>query len=165
MENNYLVFLREEEYLAIQNNHYSQDYRYPQNSTTDVNRRILSQNLQDQGYFLVGEFLAFDVTQAIEFAKNYLKSELNRLLVENEKLKTENNQLKYRGYDKANMDKFILSEIDPYEILGVKKEDDISVIKARVNKIRGVFHPDKNGGDSSFIFRMISDAFEKIEKN
>ena len=165
MENNYLVFLRDEEYLAIQNNRYSQDYRYPQSSTTDVNEYTLSRNLQDQGYFLVGEFLAFDVNQAIELAKKHLKFELNRLVVENDKLKKENNKLKYRGYDKADMDKFILSEIDPYEILGVNKGSDIKLIKARVNKIRSVFHPDNYGENSSFIFRMVNDAFEKIEKN
>lgn len=165
MENNYLVFLRDEEYLAIQNNRYRQNYGYPQNDTTDVNEFILSQNLQAQGYFLVNNFSAPDVAEAIVLAKQYLKNELNRLKVENEKLRIENNKFMYGNHDKANIDKFILSEIDPYEILGVTKEDDISVIKTRVNKIRGVFHPDKSSGDSSFIFRMINSAFEKIEKN
>jgi hypothetical protein len=159
MENNYLVFLRDEEYLAIQNNDGDQYNPY------DVNENVLIPNLRRQGYFLIGRFFEVNITEAIEAAKEYLKFELNKLVVENEKLKKENNQLKYRGYDKTTIDKFILSEIDPYEILGVNKEDDISVIKIRVNKIRGVFHPDKSSGDSSFIFRMINSAFEKIEKN
>lgn len=159
MKNNYVVFLKDEEFLVIQNNYYARYDQY------DLNEEIIIENLYDQGYFLINNFLAFNTDEAIEIAKNYLKFELNRLVVENEKLRKENNQLKYRGYDKANIDKFILSEIDPYEILGVKKGDDLSLIKGRIKKIRSAFHTDKSDVSSSFMFRMANQAFEKIEKN
>lgn len=159
MKNNYLVFIRDEEYLAIQNNFYDQ-YR-----PSDVNENILITNLRRQGYFLIDSFFEANIPEAIEAAKDLLKFDLHRLKIENEKLRSENRKLRYGNHNKVNIDKFILSEIDPYEILGVNKSDDISLIKARVNKIRGIFHPDKNGGGSSFMFRMIKSAFEKIEKD
>ena len=159
MKYNYLVFIRDEEYLAVQNN------PYDQHNPSDVNENVLIPNLRRQGYFLIGGFFENNIPEAIEAAKELLKFDLHRLKIENEKLRSENRELRYGNHDKANMDKFILSEIDPYEILGVKEGDDLSVIKARVNKIRGVFHPDKNNECSSFMFRMVASAFERIEKD
>ena len=159
MKDNYLVFIRDEEYLAIQNN------PYDQYNPSDVNENVLIPNLRRQGYFLVGGFFEINISEAIEAAKESLKFDLHRLKIENEKLKSENNRLKYQGYDKASMDKFILSEIDPYEILGVKKGDDLSLIRGRIKKIRSAFHTDKSDVSSSFMFRMANQAFEKIEKN
>jgi hypothetical protein len=72
--------------------------------STLVNEYILSQNLQAQGYFLVNNFWAPDVAKAIVLAKQYLKNELNRLKVENKKLRIENNNSMYGNHDKANID-------------------------------------------------------------
>ena len=50
-------------------------------------------------------------------------------------------------------------------ILEVSKEDDIKEIEKKFKKMRSIFHTDNNGGGSSFMFRMIKSAFEKIKKD
>lgn len=51
-----------------------------------------------------------------------------------------------------------------YEILGVKKTDDINTIKKAYKKLASKYHPDKHPGDSSYDekFKQINQAYETL---
>ena len=60
--------------------------------------------------------------------------------------------------------------MDPYIILGVKKNDNISVIKKKYKKLSLIYHPDKNINNGSNIndrkemFQIITLAYNDIIK-
>ena len=52
--------------------------------------------------------------------------------------------------------------LDPYEVLGVKPQDDMAAITAAYRKAMKAVHPDTSGGASAWLSRAVADAYKQI---
>ena len=52
--------------------------------------------------------------------------------------------------------------LDPYEVLGVRPDDDMAAVTAAYRRAMKAVHPDTSGGASAWLSRTVADAYKQI---
>lgn len=154
----YVILKRKDEFLAIYWNY-------------QLEHEIV--HFYDQGYIFIGEAYASNAQSAIEVAKKNeddivfkLRKELDRTETENNRLRSEIEQLKsnssWSRFNSMSGNRTTPNNLDPLSVLGFSEMPSLADLKKRWKQLSQKFHPDKDG--SNLLMQIINDAYNTLVK-